>query len=332
MRLRARLTKQRLLAILICASVAMTALGPSVSGEVRTWFHWALAPLGDAGLYVTTTVKGHVGRGTRISEEDLLALRRERDALEGAVIELRRQRDALRRWYADISTIYRSIPPEDFKCELIPARVVGRESLPYVASGMLNAGSVRGVEEGAMVTTRNVLTDRAKALAPRPFSALATTSGTGRLATTCLVGRVEKTWAFGATLRLITDRGFEINALIYRIIDDEHPRMIRVLEPARAREERLTDANNAGVPAFARGDGGRLVAQVPANHNVQPGDMLATKRDEFLPGGVVIGAIEKVVPDADHPGFQIVYVEPRSDLETLRHVYVVVPTWPESRR
>jgi len=320
MRLLAKFTKRRVLAALLCLSIIASLLGSPLARRVRVASQWLLVPYGDAGMYVTNAVRTSVGRPKVITEADVRRLESDREMLEGYVAQLQAEVADLKRQLPEIKRIFGQIPRTEFPYELIPARVVARDSMPYGSTGVVSFRSAYEVPAGARVTTRRLQTDLPKAL-PENLSAL-----TG----SALVGRVTQTWAFGASLQLVSDKAFRVHGRVHRIIRDrQNPRMIKVIEQGKARSEPLKDGrdgNNDPVPVFAEGDGQGLIArEISENYGILPGDKLVTIKDEYLPDRIVIGDVSEVIKDAEHPGFVTLRIRPAADLERLRFVYIVLP-------
>jgi len=316
---RQQFSSRWLVVILMGLSVLSILLGPSFAARGRRILHVALAPLGDGGAFLATTFQSYV---KRISSEDISAaearnLKKRNEELLRRLNAIEYNREYWRRQVAAIQNIRgRFDRIRDVPCELIPARVLGREPLPYGATLPLKTRGSAGARTGAAVTTRRLLTDRSKALPPN----LATISGAA------LVGRLVDSWAFGARVRLITDRGFRIRARIRRIINPDKPRLITVVGPA-ASVETLTVSNNAAIDVDAVGDGGDflIVRNVKAYDNVLAGDLLVTAPDAaFLPVEIGIGQVVEVRKDPRHP-FVSLRVRPHADLDAVRDVYIVVP-------
>ena len=320
MKLLAKFSRRRVLAILMCVSVVTSLFGARLAGKVRVLTQWAIAPFGDAGMYVTNTLRSSVGSPKLVTEEDVRRLEAENKVLTAYVAGLQAEVSDLKKLLPEMGKIFGQIPRSEFPYELIPARVVARDSMPYGTGGIVSFGSQKEANRGARVTTCRLLTGLPKAL-PENLSVL----------TQCaLIGRLTETWAFGATLQLVTDRGFRVNARIHRIIKDRNnPRMIRIIEPGKARTEPLTEGrngNNEPIPAVAEGDGEELTVRgVSENDNVLPGDVLVTREDEFLPERIVIGEVVHVTADAQNPGRVKLRIRPYADLENLRFVYIVIP-------
>jgi cell shape-determining protein MreC len=335
-----KISAEGLLIGLICVSLAMALLGPTVSMYVRRLTGWAFAPFGDAGMYIVSVV-GETGddlTAQPLSGGDARRLRRRVKELESQVenyraaveslAERRRQEDRLlRALYLSQRKLFSPIPPAEFPWELVAARIVGTDSLPYGSGRMLSAGSNLGVTDGAKVTTRVVLTDRSKAMVG---AKLATVSSQA------LVGEVIDSWAFGARLRLVTDRSFAVNAVIRRVVDPNDPRTVTVVSEGNASKQTLT-AGHPLVIVRAVGDGGEgLVCEdVPEIHNVQPGDVLYVQESlYYLPARVRIGTVDRVEKQIKNPNFVTVHIKPWASLDSLRKVYVVVPSkpWSEALR
>ena len=317
-----RLNKARMLAILMVAALATSLLGRHAADVLRMPAHYVLAPLGDLGTSGAAAFKSRLADravGT-ISEQEARRLRRELDDLHHKVIALTwfgyywknqcRQIQGLRKPYGPI--------PEN--CELIPARVVLGEALPYGRSKTVNVGRARGAGEGMHVV--EVLTDRSKAL-PEGLPTITASGST-------LVGRIEVAGKLIARIQLVTDRGFGTRAYIWRTMDRDPKkrRRITVTTEAGAREQVLTRANNDPIEVEARGNGDNelKVAAVPKDHNVRPGDRLWTRPDNrILPVQLIIGKVVRVERSQKNPAFVDVYVKPAADLAVLRDVYIVRP-------
>jgi cell shape-determining protein MreC len=314
MSLLGRITKRRTLAALIALSVVITVLGHPAASRLRNLLQPFLAPFGDAGMYLTVTMRQNMGevgaKGLTFQEQE--KLRNELDTLRGYAAywkheseKAQEQLDALQKFQKSYS------PVKDLPCELIPARVVGEASLPYTQGRSLNIGQDGGAQPGELV----LVTDRSKALP----------SGLAVVAASALVGRVTGAGAFSAQMQLVTDRHFKTAARIRRILDPARPREIRQTAEGSARVEILNEKNNRPIDVQATGDGasGLTVADVWRYDNVQPGDLLVTAEDKFLPLEVRIGRVQQVRPDPMHPDRVILTVSPEVDLSTLRNVFVV---------
>jgi cell shape-determining protein MreC len=306
-----------LLVVLMAISVATTLLGPSAAGKLRAMVHWAFAPLGDAGMYLTTNVKKltqprpHVepDRAETILEENE-ALRRKVQYLESQLLQAQRTLQGGRGVFSRLFHPSRAVP-----VRLIPARVVAGDSMPYGWTRIVNAGTRRDAVRGAYVTQRRVQTDRAEPLGENhPV-----------LSTAGLVGRIVESGPFTARVQMVTDAGFDVRSEVHRVIDPQNPRMIQ----AGDQMVRLQPSNNAPIDATAFGDGaaGLIVPEVRKVHNIRPGDVLQVRPDVgALPAPALIGTVTDVVDDAEHAGMVRLIVRPAVDLPSLRDVYIVVPS------
>ena len=304
---------------MLVAAAAFTFGGPGLSRGARNLTSYVFAPFGEGGMYLATEFEKRAERlGQRgISPGEARRLVDVNRELTGklAVIEAELTRNL--REQATRKKLYGWIPYEQW--ELIPARVVGVDSLPYGQSRLINAGRSRGVHAGASVTTRRLLTDRSKAL-PR---GLATISGTA------LVGRVIDSGRHTGTVRLVTDRGFRTTARIIRKLDPNHRRTITVISGAPAERE-LTEDNNPPVEVEdARGDGkgNLIVGEVRTLENIQVGDSLVSAgEDGLFPANLRIGTVVEVIEDPKQKGlFVSLRIKPDADLDAVREVYIVAP-------
>jgi cell shape-determining protein MreC len=327
MRLLEKLSKKRLLVILMGVSLVTALFGSPLAGRVRVLTQWVIAPFGDVGMYVTNTVQTSVGRPRIITAEELALLEEENRVLTAINVDLVTKLRDLKRKLSELDSILNIFGwtrGSEFPYKLVPARVVAKDSIRYGSSGFVSYGGPRDVPDGSRVTTRHLLTDLSKALQEK-LQALGLAQTQSKLASCVLVGRLRKTGSFGGSLQLVTDPGFGINARILRRI--EKPRMITIIESDRARTEPLTEANNKPVPAFAEGDGqGLTIRDIRESDNVLPGDVLQTCEDGFVPTALLIGTVVRVTSDAERPGRVIVRVRPAVDLRKLRFVYIVIPS------
>ena len=321
MKYRTRLSKQRGVIILLIASCVLSFLGSGLSDRLRQAAAPVLAPIGDGGMYIKTLLESQLASGTTggLTAEEADKLRQRYRSVQDELRVVRGERDALMAQRQKVDSLYGRLR-STFLCKLMPARVVGEGSLSYGQSRALNAGTRRGAQEGALVTTRTLLTDREKKL-PSDLAVISQTA---------VVGRIVAAGPFTARMALVTDRGFVVHARIWRVLHRDKPREITAEAPGGGMAEApLTDANNRPIDVEARGDGvDALVCEedVQAYHNILPGDLLVTSgRDAFLPAEIRIGEVRKVTRRAKHPGFVTLKITPAADLATLRDVYIVYP-------
>jgi hypothetical protein len=210
----------------------------------------------------------------------------------------------------------------DFPCELIPARVVASDAIPYERGRTIRAAELPA---RAMVTTRELYTGVDTPLPP----------GLAVLSTTGLVGQIELSGQFTARLRLLTDRGFKLKAQIIRDVAIERRIIVRGLGGDQSVP--LTHANNAPIDDVTiRGDGanGVVIDDVPSDHAVAPGDWIVTRGHSLeMPARVLIAQVKKVTINKSNSLMRVVYAEPHVDLSTLRDAYIVKPlTLPPPER
>jgi len=286
--------------------------------------HWAIAPFGDAFMYVTSAVQRRDG-GTAVSEEEL---RRVETLFKAYLQDYQAEVSSLRARVPEMERIYGRLPRSKFPYELIWARVVARDALPYGSTGLLSFAGGRRVNEGARVTTPHLLTPELSKALQKDLPALAPPPDRPAVADCVLVGRLKEAWAFGGALQLVTDPAFSTPARVQRVIaDKDNPRTIRVILPNRARSEPLTASNNNPIPVVVEGRGDYLIARdVSENENVLPGDIVSTVEDPLLPTPVLIGEVARVDKDVENPGRVTLRIKSAADLDNLRFVYIVATT------
>lgn len=309
-----------MLGVLLVVSVITALSGPVTAGRLRGMMHWAFAHFGDAGMYLTTRVKGMIPDSQLLSEIEAAKLSRENSALKRRVDSLESKILRQNRILTGVTTgsVFSKLfgPDSDTPVKLISARVVAADSLPYGFGRLLNAGSRNGAADGLAVTTRTLWTNRRKKL-PQNFAILSDSA---------FVGKLMETKAFTARMQMVNDRGFKIVANIHRRINPRAtpPRKVQFGD----RMKTLTAANNFPISVYACGDGatGLIVSNVPRRHNILPGDVLRTKpNDALLPAIIEIGVVDSVTPSPKHSGMVNLHVKPSADLPSLREVYIVVP-------
>jgi len=327
MRLQAALSKRHLLILLLACSLAMSLAGLPVADPLRHASQFVLAPLGDVPMYARTRLGAKLTRGSAppMTSEEAEKLRIENDYLRRISTYWQAQSDVFERQSLRLANFQRMYGPvRDMACELIPARVVGAGSLPYDRTRVLSAGSRRGVKPPMAVTTRDLTTKRSKALPPR----LAVVNASS------LVGRITDSGAFTARLQLVTDRDFQMNGRIRRVIVPGKERMVTVTEGDMPRQTLLTPANNKPIDVLVVGSGGSLVIapDVKEYYKVRPGDLLmASAEAENLPVDIHVGRVVKVETDKKDPRRVKVYVKPYTDVANVRDVFIISPMLPEAR-
>ena len=326
--MRVRLTKKRLLAILMLASAASSLAslaGPGWAARMRSMAQSALVPFADSGMFLTTTVQGRIHQAFRgrQSPEEAQRLEQERAYWINENDRLQRELQQHKQQIRELQN-FRALygPREEFPWELIKARVVMADSLAYGSGRVVSFSATPLVRPGLKVTERLILTDRSKALMPGELPAVSDSA---------LVGRIVGSSAHTATLQLVTDAGFRCGARVFR--DLRQPRPITVMP--NARRETLTAENNVPIDVWVSGDGadGMIVRDVKKFDNVLPGDRLVTRdEDYYLPAQVAVGEVTEVTENAASPGFVTLKVRPHSELASLRNVYIVAPKPAEEGR
>jgi cell shape-determining protein MreC len=283
-----------------------------------------VAPLGDGGMYIVTSLKsgGDLKAARRLSDTEVERVMAENQQLKGQLAEAdRRAMVEAARWRQQMETLQglkSSFVPRDanLPCELIPARVVAIDSLPYGQMRVINRGRASGAQEGEPVLSRLLMTDRSKEL-PGNLAVISSSA---------LAGCITPLGAgpFTSQIQLVTDSGFEINCRVVRQIDPNRPRQIQVLSQGAAAMEKLSPANNAPVIVSARGDGagGMIVKDVGDYHNIQPGDWLMTNGDDpYLRTEIRIGTVTEVRPSDSH--HVTLRIAPAVNFAAMRDVYIV---------
>jgi cell shape-determining protein MreC len=216
---------------------------------------------------------------------------------------------------------------EGFPCLLIEGHVVQSDGNPMRDRRLMDVGENHGVRPGDIVTTRRIATPYANALP----------TGLAVLGTNYLVGVVTDSAAYSATLQLVTDRQFRMPATLYRMLSPGQQRDIFVQTPGGGLEKKTVahDGKTTGaypvgepIPVVAEGGGKQILLQhVPASHNIQPGDLLATGEAtaQLLPFGLTIGRVVDSKNESKEAHMVTVFVEPLADLSRVENVYVVMP-------
>lgn len=310
-----KITRQRVLAAMIVFSLATSLSGPWAARMLRGVLAPLLAPFGDGAMYVVNVLAERTEELTRPTPEpaQLDRLSQQLATARNEVNYWRFQAEQLKK-QIEAADHFRGFygPDPNLGAVFIPARVVGVDSLPYGHTRLTNAGSRRGVSAGELVTTRQIVHDRSKAL-PEQLAVIGPES---------LVGRVSsQTEAFTARIELVTSPQFSTPVHIRRKPDG---RMVQQLEPVAA-EVALDAGNNQPVKAMAHGDGreGMVIYKVPKGDHIKIGDNINTLPGQFSPFEIHIGKVSDVSPDPENPRFAIVRVNPTADLDRLRQVFVI---------
>ncbi len=273
-----------------------------------------LAPLGEATIYLTS----HIAPAPMTNDERqaefsaiLVQVKQVINDQQQRINELRHWRDAM----------------EGFPCLLIDGHVTVREGNPLRELRLVDVGDNRGVRPGYLVTTRRIVTPYENEL-PK---------GLAVLGSNYIIGVISDSAANTATVQLVTDSQFQMPATLYRMLAPGQQRDVFVSTPSGGLEKKTVthDGSTAGsypvgepIPVLAKGTGKQIVLQqVPATHNIQPGDLLTTgpSTTNLLPIGLTIGRVVDCRFESKDPHHVDVYVEPLADLSNLENVYIVMP-------
>jgi cell shape-determining protein MreC len=316
---RDRKTRRWVLTGMLLASVLMALAGRRAM-PLRALASYVLIPGSDAGLYMATWLRSRVGEDSQegLSLEAQRLLLADRDVWQARAMQYEAELRRLSNFQANFG------PVANLQHQLIPARVLMTEPLPYGQTRLVNVGDQVGVLPGDQVTTRTLVTDRSKAIVSSgPLYAVSSEA---------LVGRLGNTGRFWARLVLVTDTNFEATAYIGRVPDG---RMVRMERPGGVADEPLTRDNNVFVRCTARGNGSDavLVDEVDVGDAVKVGDRLfvfinGVVQDAWIPIGEIVEVVDDPVYGA---GFQQLRVRPAADLAALRRVYILCPSTGAAR-
>ncbi|MCD6303842.1 MAG: rod shape-determining protein MreC [Planctomycetes bacterium] len=323
MKFRLALSRKQLLGVLLAASAVTSLAGARVAGPLRRLAGLLLPPLSDAPMDVVTRLGAELAADgpARMTPQQAEALRRRNDYLSRLAAYWRYESELYRRRAMNLANFQRMYAPAaDLACELIPAHVVAAGTLPYDQTRMLRVTGSAKAPAGSPVTTRLLMTRRAKALPPK----LAVVNAN------CLVGRIISSGAFTARLQLVSDAAFRMRGRIRRIIRPSRPRMVTVIDDKLPRQAPLTPEINDPIDVIARGDGaaGMIVDDVKEYYNVQPGDLLVTDGQGGAGVEIFVGKVTRVERSAKDPHRVTLHVKPAADLDNLREVYILSPVKP----
>ena len=340
MRFGFRLSKKTVLVVMLVIATATSLLGSLVSDMLRMPAACALAPVSDFVKASTSAFKSEMAdrEEPAMSASEAARLRKEVDQWRSAAQA--RSWGEVHWWdkYRRVQNTRNAYGASLKTCELIPARVILGEALPYGQSQTVARGTIHGVEKGMRVI--DVLTDRSKALPAddrmRAITGFSPVTGKP-IAGSVMVGWVEAAGSFTARIRLVTDKRFEIDAWLQRKIDPSNPRKVTITTPEGPLEKTLTREDNRFIKVKLSGDGerGLVTDAIPKAHNIRPGDWLWTiGRSAKLPVRLRIGEVVSVAQSAKNPNFVITRVAPAADLGALRDIFIVrslVSRLPPSR-
>jgi len=323
------LSKKNTLVVMLAAAIITSVLGSWVSDMLRMPAVCALAPVSDYVNASTAAFKLAMVNREEPSMSSAEAARLRREVQQWKSIAWARSRGEVYWWdkYRKVQNTRNAYGASLERCELIPARVILGDVLPYGQSQTVIQGTIHGVEPGMRVV--DVLTDRSKALPAgdkmRTITGYSPVSGkpmTGSV----LVGWVEAAGRFTARVRLVTDKRFKADAWVHRTINPDKPRRITATTPDGPTEVVLNRSNNRLIKVKISGDGkrGMLTDAIPKAHNVLPGDWLWTiGQSAKLPVRLRIGKVVEVTQSVKIPNFVTMKIVPAAELSALRDVFIV---------
>jgi cell shape-determining protein MreC len=340
-------TDRWILIAMVAVSVLCILSAGRLASPLRRLVRFVLIPPADAGLYLASTLRGRLmgepvgetltprdakvlatlarGDVSGVTTDDLSRLRPVVDARSAALARYWKMRALKAEQTQHELMNFQNVfgPASGLNCELIPARVVASDPLPYGQSRIVNAGSRRGARDDLPVTTRLLVFDRAKAIeSPRSVPVVADQA---------LIGRLARTGSFSAQVVLVTDRSFQCEAQITRVLhaDPNQRRQARVENDGEIEFIRLTETKNNPIPCVAEGGGSDtvIVNGVSADHSVRVGDMLeAPLAGTNEPRTIVIGTVVEVTDDPNlGAAFDRLTIEPAVDLAAVRDVLILRP-------
>jgi len=317
--------------VMLAVAAITSLLGALVSDHLRMPAACALSPVSNYVKASTSAFKSAMvdREVSAMSASEAARLRKEIEQFRS--IAWARSRGEIYWWkqYRSIQRTRNAFGTSLDTCELIPARVILGEALPYGQSQTIAEGTIHGVEKGMRVV--DVLTDRSKALPAddrmRAITGYSHDSGKP-IAGSVLVGWVEAAGSFTARVRLVTDKRFKIKARIVRKIDPVNPRRAIVKTPEGLTEKILTPKDNeeTEIMVTLSGDGerGLITDDIQKGHNIRAGDWLVTSGlSAKLPVQLRIGEVVSVAPSDTTPNFVIARVAPAAELGALRDIFIV---------
>lgn len=196
--------------------------------------------------------------------------------------------------------------------QLIPAKVVGEDVLPWRSSRWVNAGSLQGIRPGSAVTTNHleIVGDDENAHQ----------SGLAVLLGETLVGVVgQQVGTHTSRVTLLSDISVERRVRIGHMT----PERMHVVDGyfwLKGRGGALMEVGNVDR---------RLVRE----GGIEVGDfVLSDPADPMLPAAMVIGKVKSIRTDRANPLLNILTIESSVNQKSLRRVFVYSPTAPSLER
>jgi len=190
--------------------------------------------------------------------------------------------------------------------QLIPARVLVSDMVPWRSSRLLTAGTVQGVERGAPVVSDYFTIDRGSNVA-------GIRTGQAILLGETLVGIVVRVGTHTSRVQLLSDPATQMKVRIGRYADDRFtilPGYFWLVGRGRGTME-VRDVKVEDVDAGL----------------IQVGDqVLSDPARSALPAALIVGTVSKITPDPREPLFAALTIEAAVDVGELERVYVFAPT------
>jgi len=303
-RTKRRITTRRLLGTLLAVSIVGLLLPTQITGGLLNLVQ-VLVPL-QAGLTraADRTAETISSQVDSVSAEEHARLERRAESLRNMVAVQSARIASLEQANRELTGIReRGLGPRGM---LIPARVVARDLLGWRQSGLIDAGTLRGVHRGAAVATRSPLLDVG--------SRDGLTDGMAVLAAEVLVGWVEQAGTHTARVKLLTDPASRMPVTIGR----------------------FEQTGFTAVPAefWMVGAGAGRMKVIEVDHRyvegqaqaVQTGDLITTLPDDpALPAALTIGTIAEITRDTENGLLYTLTVESAAP-QAMRRVYVLDAT------
>jgi cell shape-determining protein MreC len=299
-----RFTTGRVLGLLLVVSVVGLLLPTRITGRLMNLVQ-VLAPLQDAATRAADGAGQIIGSGDEpVPAEEYDRVVREAEGLRNTVASMSLQVAALEEANRQLTSLREGGLGQHGV--LIPARVVAEDLLAWRESRLIDAGTLRGVQRGAPVTTRCFSVDAGRETGVQ--------NGMAVLAGEALIGWVDQAGTHTARVRLVADPASRMSVMVGHFEDG-----VFVTAPADAPAEFwLTGTTSGGMQIidvdhrYVEGDDG-----------IRPGDRVMTLPDDpRLPVSLTIGTITEATPNPKNQLLYTLSVESAAP-ERLTQLYVL---------
>lgn len=278
-----------------------------------SWTRWTinlvqpLIPFQRAVKGVESSLGDTSGDGGAVPKEQFLVSQRERAAMEHTAASLTARVDELE-GEVDALTATRDRQVGGRRIgargRLLPAKVLGEDTVSWRESRLLDVGSSHGVQRGADVISAHFTVDAGEEAGLR--------NGLAILRGEVLIGWIEQVGTHSSRVRLNSDPATQVKVRIARNLDQGFSladRYFWLRGMGKGRME-IRDVERRDVDA-----------QI-----VRAGDLvLSDPMSELLPTAMTIGRVTSISADRDNPLFSILTVESEAAIDGLRRVYVYDP-------